>query len=139
MAFICSNPSDKTLDISEDASENATVEILKDDNSSNEDDLNNFDESGITTKIYKSDDPSVDLFDNNESMLDSTLESDILNKDELISMSKVINRKIKRFIFKKEPDALGSRTISILPWLISIVLILLLTFIFKFLIQKTNT
>lgn len=135
MTFVCSNQLDKVSN----TSENTSIEILEDNKSLDEDDLNDFDESGITTKIYKSNDSALDLFDNNESMLDPTNENDILNKDELISMSKIIKRKTKKLMIQKEPSALDSKTIVILPWIVSIVLMLLLTFIFKFLIQKTNT
>ena len=112
--------------------------VMEEDETSSED-VNELYDSNITTKIYKSSDPALDLLDDKESMLDQTLEGEILNKDELISMSKIIKRKSESIPTRKKIESKKKLEFIMLPWVMSIILVFFLTLIFRFLVQKTNT
>lgn len=99
------------------------------------DELNQSNGSDITTKIYKSTDPSFELLDK-QSDIDPASETDILSKEELISKKKnhksgIIHRK-KRI----ESQLIEEKKQTLMPWLLLILLVLVLGFIFKYLLQK---
>lgn len=99
-------------------------------------DLNNTNESSITTQIYKSTDPSDVIQD--KSNIDSFIEEDsVLSKEDLLgrknkNKNKIVNRKKK----EDEPVPSPVNQTPILPWVFLIVLVSLLVVIFKFLFQK---
>ena len=143
--FLCINFTDAKLasmdpSINLNATSNESsdeITSLKSDEDKNDsfDELNQSNESDITTKIYKSTDPSFELLDK-QSDIDPASETDILSKEELISKKKnhtssVIHRKKKI-----ESGVVEEKSRTLLPWLVLVLLILILSFIFKYLLQK---
>lgn len=114
-------------DDSEDTEEINTKDYLPNE-------INELNEEDITTKIYKSSDPSLDLIEDN-SNLDPSIENDVLSKDELLQRSK----KDKYFRRTKKANSnmitLPSKR-AMLPWLILVSMVVLLGVIFDFLKKK---
>ncbi len=108
-------------------------------NDSSEEEVDELDDSNITTKVYKSNDPALDLIEDKESMLDPTLESEILNKDELIGMSKLTRRKAIKSDYIEQLGKSRNSMFLMLPWVISIILIVFLVIIFRFFVKKSNS
>lgn len=100
-----------------------------------DDDLDKQGESRITTKIYRSDDPSLDLIDET-SNIDPTIQSDVVDKDDLLMGGKIHGRK-KNIIHEdmNKQVSIGKRKM-LFPWLIAFVLVVFLSVIFKYLIRK---
>ena len=100
-----------------------------------DDDLDKQDESRITTKIYRSDDPSLDLIDET-SNIDPTIQSDVVDKDDLLMGGKIHGRK-KNILHEdmNKQVSIGKRKM-LFPWLIAFVLVVFLSVIFKYLIRK---
>lgn len=119
-----------------DKKDSSSISVIED---SSEEGVDELDESNITTKVYKSNDPALDLIEDKESMLDPTLESEILNKDELIGMSKVTNRKAIKMDYREQLEKSRNSMFVMLPWLVSILLITLLVIIFRFFVKKSNS
>ena len=98
-------------------------------------------DSNITTKVYKSTDPSYELLED-ESEVDPTLESDLVSKEDLISMYQYGKGKGKSKLVQRskitDVKLATNENHIIYPWVISLVLILSLGFIFKFLIKKSG-
>ena len=96
--------------------------------------INELNEDNITTKIYKSSDPSLDLLED-DSSLDPSIENDVLSKDELFQK----NKKNKYYKRNKKTESniinLPSKR-AMLPWLILISMVILLGVIFSFLKKK---
>ncbi len=89
-------------------------------------------EPNITTKIYRSVDPSIDLLEK-YTKLQSVLEDDVLTKDELLgkpimTKSKVIKRGVTKNSFEKERRKDDD---NYLPWIIFCTLIFFLAVIFN--------
>ena len=100
--------------------------------------LEDLDKSNIKTNIYKSNDPSFELIDD-DTKLDSNTEIDILNKEDLLKTSKPGKNKIVKRHKNKDSNvtvSVSNKNHMILPWLVSLVLILLLSIIFKIVLQK---
>ena len=96
--------------------------------------INELNEDNITTKIYKSSDPSLDLFEDNSS-LDPSVENDVLSKDELFQNNK--KNKYYRRNKKTESNVINlSSKHTMLPWLILISMVILLGVIFNYLKKK---
>ncbi len=100
------------------------------------DDINELDEESITTKIYKSTDPSLELIDSYTS-LDPSIENDIITQEELFSKKHKLRKpkvlqKTKAYDANNVPVARH----SIMPWLILILMIFILGAIFKFILSK---
>ncbi|MBI3589940.1 MAG: hypothetical protein HY094_01010 [Candidatus Melainabacteria bacterium] len=126
-------------DSSKTSSTNLTNSEQEEDSTEESDELNELDKSNIKTNIYKSNDPSFELIDDN-TKFNSNAETDILKKEDLLEMSNPHKHKIvKRY---KNDDSnnvnasVNNKSYMILPWLVSLVLILLLSIIFKVLLQK---
>ena len=99
--------------------------------------INELDEENITTKIYKSSDPALDLIEDN-SNLDPSIENDVLSKDELFQKSKKCTKQ-KYFQRHKKKELTVISVPSkreLLPWLVLIVLVLFLSLLFRFLLKK---
>lgn len=99
--------------------------------------LNEIDDSDITTKIYKSSDPSTKLLEEQFS-IDTTIDDDILSKDELIrgkdqSKRKIIQRKVK---LEEDSPQRNKNNFSVLPFVCLIGLIIFLILIFKLVKMK---
>ncbi len=134
--LIDTKQADQDNKASNDVKDSSSISVIED---SSEEEVDELDESNITTKVYKSNDPALDLIEDKESMLDPTLESEILNKDELIGMSKVTNRKAIRMDYREQLEKSRNSMFVMLPWLVSIVLIALLVIIFRFFVKKSNS
>lgn len=107
-----------------------------------ENELNESEDTGITTKIYKSNSPISELLNENAN-LNINLESNILNKEELLGMkimtSKDANRKLKSREQNKISHHDKSRfqfQLLLRPWLVFLVLIGALIAIFKLILIK---
>ena len=130
--FIIAEDSSKTPN----ANSSATSEQDEDSSVENSDELNELDKLNIKTNIYKSNDPSFELIDD-DTKFDSNAETDILRKEDLIEMSKPhMNKIVKRYKNENVNIPVNNKSYMILPWLVSLVLILLLSIIFKVLLQK---
>ena len=102
-------------------------------------DINELDNTGITTKIYKSNDTSFEQIIEDESNLDSSVSSDIISKDELLyknesSKNKILKR-IKQTYQVQNKTNPGNKSF-IIYWLISMILVILLAVIIKFVANK---
>ncbi len=94
-------------------------------------------ESAITTKIYRSTDPTLDFLEE-QTKLQYVLESDILTKDELLNKSKRNKNKIikRKKSIHKETEAVDIKKNEysfLLPWIVVFLLISILGLIFKML------
>ena len=92
-------------------------------------------ESTITTKIYKSTDPTLDFLEE-QTKLQYVLESDILTKDELLSKSKKNKITKRRKSIHKETEAIDIKKNEysfLLPWIVLFLLVSILGLIFKML------
>jgi len=98
------------------------------------DEIDELNEENITTKIYKSSDPSLELIEDNSS-LDPSIESDVLTKDELFKKGKGKYKHHKQHKQNKPKFALPSKR-QMLPYAILVGLIFLLGILFKFLAKK---
>ena len=126
--------------IAQESSAMQNEKKVEDKNSTNEkekdlnDDLDEDEiEPNITTKIYRSVDPSIDLLEK-YTKLQSVLEDDVLTKDELLgkpikNKTKIIKRaRIKNVSekeYRKDDDS------HFLPWIVFFTLIFLLAGIFN--------
>ena len=99
---------------------------------SNEDEAN---DSGITTKIYKSSSPPSELLDEG-SNLNAATDNDILSKNELVKRKKSKKANSELIENNKTCNAENKNTHTALPWLILISLALSLGIIFSVLIRK---
>ena len=99
--------------------------------------LEELDESSITTKIYRSNDPALDLIEN-DSEVNTTSYSDLLNKDELIKKkgSKIVERKIAKNQTRRHVSFIQQLKRLMLPWFITFVLAIGLALIFKYVVKK---
>lgn len=112
-------------------------DALQDTDSSIED-INELDNTGITTKIYKSNDTSFEQIIEDESNLDSSVSSDIISKDELLykkeSSNKILKRNKQTYQVQNKTNP-GNKSF-IIYWLISMILVVLLAVIIKFVANK---
>lgn len=98
--------------------------------------INEQDESNITTKVYKSSDPSTKLLEE-QFKIDTTIEDDLINKDELLAASKnkkdnyVRRLKINEKDNSSKKEVMAHKKNLFLPWISAIILILILYIIFK--------
>ncbi|GEM_PF-4561450 len=99
--------------------------------------LEELDESSITTKIYKSNDPALDLIEN-DSEVNTTSYSDLINKDELIKKkgSKIVERKIAKNQTRRHVSFFEQLKRLLMPWFVTLVLAVGLTLIFKYVVKK---
>lgn len=99
--------------------------------------LEELDESGITTKIYRSNDPALDLIEN-DSEVNTTSFSDLVNKDELIKKkgSKIVERKLAKNQTRRHVGLFEQLKRLLMPWLITLGLAIGLTLIFKYVVKK---
>lgn len=99
-----------------------------------DDEINELDESNITTEIYKSNDQSINLLED-KANTDPTIKSDILNKEELLNGNKSYKQKLSKNNGKVSKISRSFDSI-ILPWFIAVVLIAALSVVFKIVIKK---
>jgi hypothetical protein len=95
-------------------------------------------DSSITTKIYRSNDPALDLIEN-DTEVNTTSFSDLINKEELINKkkgSKIVERKIARNDGRGRVGFVEQLKRLLMPWFITIVLAVGLTLIFKYVIKR---
>lgn len=98
-----------------------------------EDLLQETEESNITTKIYRSTDPSLERLDEG-TQFEHTIQGEIIDKDELIGKSKS-SKYTKRGI-SKEDKVVRQRNNLLFPWLIAFTLLVILFFIFRIFIRR---
>lgn len=103
----------------------------------NDNELDELSKSSITTKIYRSNDPALDLIEGS-SEINTTSFSDLINKDELLKNknSKIIERKITKNEFKRRVSFIEQLKRLILPWFITFVLAVVLALIFKYVVKR---
>lgn len=97
--------------------------------------LDELEESNITTKIYKSSDPFFDLLEK-EANIDPTIGDDVLTKEELLIMNKEHEYKLLNNYENKNRKAPRSIRSILFPWFVAFVLIGCLGLVFKFLVRK---
>ena len=100
-----------------------------------DEEFDELDESSITTKIYKSSDPELDLIKKEEN-IDPAIGDDVLTKEELLTMNKKYEYKLlnsNENINRKTPRNIRS---MLFPWFVSFILIGCLVLVFKFLVRK---
>jgi len=95
--------------------------------------LQEVEESNITTKIYKSTDPSLEKL-NEGTQFEHTLQGEIIDKDELIGKSK--SSKYTKRSVKKEDKATKQKNNFFFPWFMAFTLLIVLFFIFKVFLRK---
>lgn len=93
--------------------------------------INDLDQSNITTKIYRSNDPALELLDNPTNINTTTL-SDLLPKEELLKGKKIIKQDLASNGASIIRKSLKS---TLFPWVVLFGLIMLLSFVFKFVSQ----
>lgn len=93
--------------------------------------INALDETNITTKIYRSNDPALELLDNPTNINTATL-SDLIPKEELLKGRKIIKKEVANSGVNIIRKSLKS---TLFPWFVLFGLILLLSFVFKFVSQ----
>lgn len=98
-----------------------------------EDLIEEVEQTDITTRIYKSTDSTLDKI-GEETQLEQTLEDEVIHKDELLGSTKS-NKVIKRGV-KKDKSVVREPNDFYFPWLVTISLLVVLFFIFKFLLSR---
>ena len=91
-------------------------------------DLDNSD-SSITTRIYRSTDNTIDLF-NNDKNFNPTYEGDLINKGELINRKTHYSKNVRKITNVQKSNA---KDFSLYPWILSIVFISFLIILFSYL------
>ena len=117
------------------ATENKTP--IPDPQSISGNELEELNESSITTKIYRSNDPALDLIEN-DSEVNTTSFSDLINKDELIKKkgSKIVERKIIKNEVRSHVGFIQQLKRLLMPWFITLLLGVGLALIFKYVVKK---
>lgn len=96
-----------------------------------EDDVNELGKANITTRVYKSNDPALELLDNPANINAATL-SDLLSKEELLKGRKADSENSSNrnsAVFRKSLRSV------LFPWFILFGLVLFLSLIFRFITQ----
>ncbi len=111
-----------------DSMQGSSLDTTNDSNFNLDDD--ELPESDITTKIYKSTDSSNEVLDRAE--LDPALDTDLINKEDLISMNSYLKKKIiHREKLKNRDIPNKSFDNSYLPWILFAIILLLLIVLIK--------
>ena len=106
--------------------------------STQQDELDDIEKPRIITKVYKSTDPYFEYLDE-DTNTDPTLETDVINKQELIyNRGKNKIKYIPKFRKEAIDQNIVNKKILFLPWIGLLILILFLSFIFKYLLKNKH-
>ena len=97
--------------------------------------IDDSDDSGITTKIYRSTDQSSKLLEENFSK-DTAIDIDLINKEEFIKHRNGINRKLFTINNRKNKLVKSKQDNNFLPIIAIFLMFLLLSIIFNFIKKK---
>ena len=99
------------------------------------DEPNELQESDITTKIYRSTDSTAELLEQ-ETNTGTAIEEDVFTKEDIIEKDKKSKSKIFKRAKTNKTDINQNNKNLFLPWVVLILLIVVLSVIFKFLLKK---
>ncbi|OGI20563.1 MAG: hypothetical protein A3B68_05835 [Candidatus Melainabacteria bacterium RIFCSPHIGHO2_02_FULL_34_12] len=142
--FVSSNKTlakDSVQPVMSTQAQKSPQEVSSPDNRSNEVDESflsddELSDENITTKIYKSTDPSLDLLEL-DTNLDPSLENDVLTKDELLRRNK---KNLKSKIIDKNIEKYKALAINgngkFFPWVMLVILIIAVWGLFKVILKR---